>query len=56
MRSVQAWEVLHDPDRCGRLSTVELYELMVRAGYRDEDAQIAANQRANDRLDAGVKM
>ncbi len=56
MRSAKAWEMLHDPTHCGRLDTVELYELMVRAGYREEDAQVAATQRANDRLDARVKM
>lgn len=56
MRSTQAWERLHDREYCSKLDTVELYELMVRAGYREEDAQEAAKQRASDRLDAGVKM
>lgn len=56
MRSTQAWEKLHDREYCSKLDTVELYELMVRAGYREEDAQEAAKQRASDRLDAGAKM
>lgn len=56
MRTTQAWELLHNPTHCGKLRMVELYELMLRAGYSEEAAQEAANQRGCDRLDAGVEM
>lgn len=56
MRTTQAWELLHNPEHCGRLKMVELYDLMVRAGYPDDAAQEAAKQRGIDRLDAGREM
>lgn len=56
MRSTQAWELLNNPEHCGRLSMGELYDLMLRAGYSEDIAQEAAAQRGRDRLDARVKM
>ena len=56
MQTTQAWELLHNPTHCSKLRMGELYELMLRAGYSEESAQRAANQRGNDRLDAGVEM
>lgn len=56
MQATQAWEMLHNPSHCSRLNTVQLYELMLRAGYSKEVAQEAANQRAHDRLDANKEI
>jgi hypothetical protein len=56
MPKVQAWERLNDPDYCGRLTMGELYDLMLRAGYSEEAAQIAANKRGLERLTAEVTM
>jgi hypothetical protein len=54
MRKTRAWELLNDPDYCGTLGMVDLYDLMLRAGYSEDAAQRAANERGNRRLDAGV--
>lgn len=56
MKTTRAWEQLHDPQYCGRLNMVELYDLMIRAGLSEDEAQEAANQRGLDRLEAGVTM
>ena len=56
MTKVMAWEHLHDPHYCSGLDTIELYNLMLRAGYDREVAQEAANKRGWERLDKGVSM
>ena len=56
MHSAQAWERLRDPHYSSKLDTVELYELMIQAGYSVEVAEEAAKERANARLDARMKM
>lgn len=56
MRAVQAWERLNDPEYAGRLDMEQMYELVLRAGYGEEEARKAAQQRGWDRLQAGVKM
>lgn len=53
---VRAWERLHDPERSGKLSFEQLFDLAIAAGYTEEQAQEAANQRGWERLAAGVTM
>ena len=50
---VRAWEVLHDPDLCGRLGMVEFRRLLLRAGYQVEAVRQAALRHGWDRLSAG---
>lgn len=56
MEKTQAWELLHNPDYCGRLTMGEVHQLMMRAGYSDMAAQEAASQRGWERLTAGEVM
>lgn len=56
MPKVQAWERLNDPEYSGRLTMLEFYELLIKAGYTEEVAQRAASQRGWERLQAGVMM
>lgn len=56
MPKVQAWERLNDAEYCGKLSMTEFYELLLEAGYNENVAQRAANQRGWDRLSAGVNI
>ena len=56
MAKVQAWEQLNDAEYCGKLTMDQFYDLMLMAGYSQEAAQKAANQRGWDRLQAGVPM
>lgn len=56
MHTTRAWELVNDPNYCSKLNMVDLYNLMLRAGYSEEVAQEASNQRGNDRLDANVEM
>ena len=56
MSGVQAWELLNDPDHCGRLTMGEFYHLLRRAGYTESVAHEAAKQRGWDRLSAGRTM
>lgn len=53
---VKAWERLHNPEYCGALTMGQLYDLMLAAGYSEEEAQKAASRRGAERLDAGVVM
>ena len=56
MPKVRAWERLNDPEYSGRLTMVEFYDLLLAAGYREDVAQRAANERGYQRLQAGVNM
>ncbi len=56
MPKVQAWERLNDPEYSGRLTMLQFRELLLEAGYSEDVAQKAANQRGWDRLCAGVTM
>ncbi len=56
MPKVQAWERLNDPEYSGRLTMGRFKALLLEAGYSEETAQKAANQRGWDRLCAGVMM
>ncbi len=56
MPKVQAWEKLNNPEYCGRLTMGEFHTLLIEAGYNEEVAQKAANQRGWERLNAGVVM
>lgn len=56
MPRVQAWERLQDREYSGRLSMAAFYDLLVEAGYSEQTAQKAANQRGWERLQAGVTM
>jgi hypothetical protein len=52
----QAWELLHDPEYCGKLNMEGMRRLMIRAGYSVDVAQKAATQRGWERLSEGVEM
>jgi hypothetical protein len=54
MRKTQAWERLNDAEYCGGLNMGEFYDLLLEAGYSEEAAQQAANERSNRRLAAGA--
>lgn len=56
MRRVRAWELLNEPTYCGRLSMGEFKELLLEAGYPEDVAQRAANERGWQRLLAGTTM
>jgi hypothetical protein len=56
MDSVQAWEMINDPERSGKLTMDGFYRLLRRAGYTEQVAHEAAKQRAWDRLSAGEVM
>lgn len=56
MAGVQAWELLNDPDYCGRLTMGEFHRLLLRAGYPEATAAEASRQRGWDRLNAGEVM
>lgn len=51
---VQAWEHLNNPDYCGRLTMGQYKRLLLEAGYSEETAQKAANQRGWERLSVGM--
>lgn len=53
MHASQAWEVLNDRNRSGRLPMGEFYDLLLRAGFQRDEAQRLANQRGWERLNAG---
>ena len=46
---VLAWEALHDPQRGGSLTALELYDLCLRAGYSKRAAERAMLDRWNAR-------
>lgn len=56
MPKIQAWERLNNPEYSSKLSMEAFYELLLEAGYSEEAAQKAANERGWSRLDAGVTM
>lgn len=56
MSRVRAWERIHDIEYSSRLTMFEFYELLIAAGYSDEESQTAASERGWQRLEAGVKM
>lgn len=56
MHRTRAWETLQDAARCRELSTGELCDLMVRAGYPQEAVRRAVNQRGWERLGAGARL
>lgn len=53
MIRTQAQELLDDPRHVGRLGMEELESLMLRAGYKYEDAHRTAMNRGFNRLAAG---
>lgn len=53
MVSTQAWEVLNDPEYCGKLTMNQYHGLLLKAGYSRDHADEAALQRGWDRLSAG---
>lgn len=53
---VRAWELLNDPEYCGRLTMGQFKDLLLEAGYAEDAAQEAARQRGWERLCAGVTM
>lgn len=53
---VRAWERLHDPEQSGKLTFEQFFDLAVVAGYSEDEAQRAANERGWQRLAAGVTM
>ncbi len=56
MQKVQAWERLQDHEYCSRLNMEGFYNLLITAGYSEDAAQKAANERGWQRLEAGVKV
>ena len=54
MPRVQAWEQLNNPEYCSQLGMADFYELLRQAGYDEDRAQEAANERGNRRLDVGL--
>lgn len=56
MPRIQAWELLNNLDYSRKLSMSELYDLLVEAGYTEDQAQCAANKRGWDRLSLGMTM
>lgn len=56
MSRTQAWEELHDRNTASQMNTVDFYNLMIRAGYSEEVAQKAANERGLNRLKAGLNV
>ena len=56
MYGVQAWEILHDPERGGRLNMDDFRRMLIRAGYSMEEVRKASLQRGWDRLNAGEVM
>lgn len=51
---VQAWEMLNNLDYVGQLNMVGYYNLMIKAGYSEKDAQESANIRGWERLKVGL--
>ncbi len=56
MNRSKAWDLLENPEYCGRLRMVDFYQLLLRAGWPAKEAQVLANQRGSERLDAGEEM
>jgi hypothetical protein len=56
MKKVQAWELLNNADYSSKLNMRQFKELLLEAGYSEEDAQDMANERGCQRLEAGVTM
>lgn len=54
MNCLKAMDKLADPEYGGNLNASQFYDLMIEAGYSKQVAQKAANQRGNNRMDAGV--
>lgn len=50
MEKTMAWEVLNDPEQSSRLTALGVYEMMVLAGYPEEEAQRAMSERGMQRL------
>jgi hypothetical protein len=50
MEKTRAWELLHDPEYCGRLDVVGMRDLMLRAGYPTEVVREAVNRHGEYRL------
>lgn len=56
MLQVKAQEKLEDPDYVDRLTLDSFYDLILQAGYGEDVAQKAANERGWDRLNSGKKL
>ena len=56
VEKTQAWEMLNNPEYCGRLTVVGLRDVMLRAGYPMKVVQRAINQRGLERLSADMVM
>ena len=56
MGRLKAWDLLENPEYCGRLNMVGLYNLLLKAGVPSGEAQEVANKRGWDRLSAGEEM
>lgn len=55
-RRVRAWERLHDPQYSGALDTQAFHSLLLAAGYSEDMAQKASNERGLQRLTMGMKV
>ena len=56
MDKTQAWELLNNPEHCGRLNIVGLRDLMLRAGYSGDAVQQAIKKHGLDRLSNDMVM
>lgn len=56
MQRCKAWEQLEDREYSGRLTMIELHELLLKAGWPAKEAQEAANRRGFERQAAGEAM
>lgn len=56
MHATQAWETLNDPDTCARMTMGDLYAVLRRAGYSEDESHRAAMRHGWDRLSAGKLM
>ena len=56
MRMGKSRDRLESPRDGGRLDMLQLYDLMLQAGYSEEIAQREASRRGYERLCAGERM
>ena len=51
---VTSWQMLHDPQVVGSLTSKEFYELCLRAGYGEKASMQAARDRAWARMEKNL--